>query len=174
VLYAIFRTIVVCGLKSEVEHGGHHKENILGGAVAGDSHVVVGGGGNGGDIEGDVGGPEANGISFLDVGVLVVSEGAENSALEVDVVELNVLNPDTTEGEGLSLAKSWWVGGSVGLAVIHDEPGLVVSLGDDEAVGDGGGHGLSEVGDVNLGEGLVETGLNEGDGALHLKNYNSH
>ena len=149
-LYAIFRTIVVCGLKSEVEHGGHHKENILGGAVAGDSHVVVGGGGNGGDIEGDVGGPEANGLRLLEVGVLVVGEGAENSALEVDVVELNVLDPDATEGEGLGLAKGWWVGGSVGLGVIHDEVGLVVGLGDDETVGDSGGHELSEVGDGDL------------------------
>lgn len=81
--------------------------------------------------------------------VFVVDERAEEVALEVDVIEGGISDPEAAKGEVDDSAGLGWIGGGVGLGVVEDEPVLAVSLGEDHAVRHGGG----EVGKLSLDEG---------------------
>ena len=60
--------------------------------------------------------------------VFVVDEHTEKTALEVDMVKINRLSPETAKGENLESTELWWVRLSKGLAFVHKEDAKVVSL----------------------------------------------
>ena len=121
----------------------HDEESLrlLGITPGGDLDLVGGVGNDGGDIEGDNSGPGAGHLQFTEFGVLIVDLGAEDGALEFNVVKHDNIEPDTTEVEvlghgGLNIS---WV--TVGEGGVHDEVGHIIGLDDVEVVGDGVGDG---------------------------------
>src|SRR5450830_1663643 len=122
------------GSESEVGVDGEQVVSI--GVNSVHCNVVDGLGCDGGNVEGKGVGPSSGGDIFNLREVFVVDERTEEVALEVDVIEGGISDPEAAKGEEDGLASLGWVGAGVGLGVVEDEPVLAVDLGESHAVGD--------------------------------------
>ena len=84
-------------------------------------NVVSGCGGHCWHVEGDTVAPATGTGGFNISEVFVVDEGAKEMALEVDVIDIDGLSPQTTKGEVDSGTESGWIRVAVSLALVHEE-----------------------------------------------------
>ena len=84
-------------------------------------NVVSGRGGHWWHVEGETVAPAAGTGGFNISEVFVVDECAKEMALEVDVIDIDGLSPQTTKGEVDSGTESGWIRVAVSLALVHEE-----------------------------------------------------
>ena len=127
-LYSLYgyNTNTECSREFEISVDGEEGRSILSEGLNGD--VVGGWRGHGWNIEWKAVWPAAW-VNRLDVSeVFVVDEGAEEVTLEIHVVNVNWLGPETAKSEVDSCAELKWVWVSESLAGVHEEDAISVDL----------------------------------------------